>query len=220
MEWYESIQFRSGYQTWTKPIQPRCCDQTSSNCTATKPSETRCQTLIKKPAETRYQSLNEWHEACLQCRPVCRTWTKAVQTRNWTTYTKSVQTRHHMWSDTSHNQLRPDSKHRMTLTWVKKSNLNLTSTLWTSLSGTFLQTLTELVTPLKGHSLSLHSCPPMLSVHALRVVWVLIKLWKQHIASKHANEHEVHLPWVKKKRRVLSWSKWFWFYLCKQCWWL
>ena len=36
-------------------------------------------------------------------------------------------------------------------------------TLWTSLSGTFLQTLPDLVTPLKGHSLSLLSCPPMRS---------------------------------------------------------
>ena len=33
------------------------------------------------------------------------------------------------------------------------------STLWALLSGTFLQTLPDLVTPLKGHSLSLHNCP-------------------------------------------------------------
>ena len=33
-------------------------------------------------------------------------------------------------------------------------------TLRASLSGTFLQTLPDLVTPLKGHSLSLRSCPP------------------------------------------------------------
>ena len=32
-------------------------------------------------------------------------------------------------------------------------------TLRASLSGTFLQTLPDLVTPLKGHSLSLRSCP-------------------------------------------------------------
>ena len=36
-------------------------------------------------------------------------------------------------------------------------------TLRASLSGTFLQTLPELVTPLKGHSLSPRSCPPTLS---------------------------------------------------------
>ena len=34
-------------------------------------------------------------------------------------------------------------------------------TLWSSLSGTFLQTLPELVMPLKGHSLSPCSCPPV-----------------------------------------------------------
>ena len=38
------------------------------------------------------------------------------------------------------------------------------STLRASLSGTFLQTLPELVTPLKGHSLPPQSCPLMLSV--------------------------------------------------------
>ena len=36
-------------------------------------------------------------------------------------------------------------------------------TLQASLSGTCLQTLLELVTPLKGHSLSLRGCPPTLS---------------------------------------------------------
>ena len=39
----------------------------------------------------------------------------------------------------------------------------LRTTLRASLSGTFLQTLPDLVTPLKGHSLSLRSCPPTLS---------------------------------------------------------
>ena len=37
-------------------------------------------------------------------------------------------------------------------------------TLRASLSGTFLQTLPELVTPLKGHSLSPRSCLPTRSV--------------------------------------------------------
>ena len=53
------------------------------------------------------------------------------------------------------------------------------ATLRASLSGTFLQTLPELVTPLKGHSLS----PGSLStnaVSALQKLWVLIRLWKQH----------------------------------------
>ena len=38
-------------------------------------------------------------------------------------------------------------------------NDKLSATLWASLSDTFPQTLPDLVTPLKGHSLSLHSCP-------------------------------------------------------------
>ena len=38
-----------------------------------------------------------------------------------------------------------------------------------SLSGTFLQTLPDLVTPLKGHSLSLCSRPPMLSAPSERL---------------------------------------------------
>ena len=42
------------------------------------------------------------------------------------------------------------------------------STLRESLSGTFLQTLPELVTPLKGHSLSLRSCPPTRSAPSER----------------------------------------------------
>ena len=36
----------------------------------------------------------------------------------------------------------------------------MVSTLRASLSGTFLQTLPDLVTPLKGHSLFPRSCPP------------------------------------------------------------
>ena len=41
--------------------------------------------------------------------------------------------------------------------WVIDS---LVPTLQALLSGTFLQTLPDLVMPLKGHSLSPHSCPP------------------------------------------------------------
>ena len=48
-------------------------------------------------------------------------------------------------------------------------------TLRASLSGTFLQTLPDLVTSLKGHSFSPRSCPPH-AVSALRKVWVLITL--------------------------------------------
>ena len=41
-------------------------------------------------------------------------------------------------------------------------------TLRASLSGTFIQTLPDLVTPLKGHSLSPRSCPPTRSVPSER----------------------------------------------------
>ena len=44
----------------------------------------------------------------------------------------------------------------------------VTRTLRASLSGTFLQTLPDLVTPLKGHSLSQRSCPPTLSAPSER----------------------------------------------------
>ena len=42
------------------------------------------------------------------------------------------------------------------------------TTLRASLSGTFLQTLPDLVTPLKGHSLSPRSCPPTRSAPSER----------------------------------------------------
>ena len=41
-------------------------------------------------------------------------------------------------------------------------------TFWASLSGTFLQTLPDLVPPLKGHSLSPRSCPPTRSAPSER----------------------------------------------------
>ena len=65
-------------------------------------------------------------------------------------------------------------------------------TLRTSLSGTFLQTLPDLLTSLKGHSLSPRSCPPTRSAPSER-------LWKQP-SPRHARKHEAHPPPVKKKR--------------------
>ena len=47
-------------------------------------------------------------------------------------------------------------------------------TLQTSLSGTFLQTLPELLTPLKGHVLFISAQLSTDAVSALRKVWVLI----------------------------------------------
>ena len=44
-----------------------------------------------------------------------------------------------------------------------KCHTRVSCTLRASLSGTFLQTLPDLVTPLRGHSLFPHSCPPTVS---------------------------------------------------------
>ena len=74
------------------------------------------------------------------------------------------------------------------------------TTLWASLSGTFLQTLPELVTPLKGHSLSPRSCPPTRSAPSERFGY-----WydcRSNLGPKHTCKHETHPPWVKKKSSV------------------
>ena len=57
---------------------------------------------------------------------------------------------------------------------VGGTGVEVHDTLPASLSGTFLQTLPDLVTPLKGHSLSPRSCPATHAVSALRKVRVLI----------------------------------------------
>ena len=51
---------------------------------------------------------------------------------------------------------------------VVSPEVTLRCTFLASLSGTFLQTLPELVTPLKGHSLSPRSCPPTRSAPSER----------------------------------------------------
>ena len=74
------------------------------------------------------------------------------------------------------------------------------STLRASLSGTFLQPLTELVTPLKRHSLSLRSCPPTLSAPSERFGY-----WEDcgsNTAHKHARKHDTHPPRVKEKKTM------------------
>ena len=96
-----------------------------------------------------------------------------------------------------------------------------------SLSGTFLQTLSELVTPLKEHSLSPRSCPPTLS--APSEMFGCLEDCGGNIASKHALTLEARPPRLEKKKkrkkerkkerkkkesRVLSQFKRFWFYLC------
>ena len=76
------------------------------------------------------------------------------------------------------------------------------TTLQALLSSTFLQTLPYLVTPLKGHSLSPHSCPAMQSAPSERFGY-----WydcRNNLAPKHTRKHEIHLPWVKKKKRKKS----------------
>ena len=61
-------------------------------------------------------------------------------------------------------------------------------TLRPSLSGTFLQTLPELVTPLKGYSVFISAQLSTDAVSALRKVWVLII--KTVEASKHARRNK------------------------------
>ena len=82
-----------------------------------------------------------------------------------------------------------------------------------SLSGTLLQTLPDLVTPLKGHFLSPRSCPAMRSAPSER-----FDDCRSNLAPKHARKHETHPPLVRK--RVPSRFKRLWFYLCwcKLCW--
>ena len=83
------------------------------------------------------------------------------------------------------------------------------------LSGTFLQTLPDLVTPLMGHSLSPRSCPPTRSAPYERFRYYDCR---SNLAPKHARKHETHPPRVKE--RVPSRFKRLWFYLCwcKLCW--
>ena len=80
--------------------------------------------------------------------------------------------------------------------WITPT-VNFQCTLRASLSGTFLQTLPELVTPLKGHSLSPHGCPPTLSAPSERS-WVLIHCVSNTV-SKHARKHETRLSRVKQQ---------------------
>ena len=72
-------------------------------------------------------------------------------------------------------------------------------TLRASLSGTFLQTLPDLVTPLKGHSLSPRSCPPTRSAPSERFGYDYD--CGSSLAPKHPRKHETHPPRVKKKKK-------------------
>ena len=62
--------------------------------------------------------------------------------------------------------------HYLSCTQISDSSewhvITVVSTLWASLSGTFLQPLPDLVMPLKGHFLYLHSCPAMQSAPSER----------------------------------------------------
>ena len=69
-------------------------------------------------------------------------------------------------------------------------------TLWASLSSTFLQTLPELVTPLSGHPLSPHSCPPTLSVPCERFGYYYV--CGSNTASKRTHRHEVCSSRIKE----------------------
>ena len=84
------------------------------------------------------------------------------------------------------------------LTW---SNILffLSLTLRAPLSGTFLQTLPDLVASLKGHSLSPHSCPATWSAPSKRFGY-----WydcRSNLAPKYACKHEMLPSRVYKKRK-------------------
>ena len=75
-------------------------------------------------------------------------------------------------------------------------------TLRASLSGTFLQTLPDLITPLKG-ALFISA---QLSSDAVSALQKGLSTNKKcdcgsNLASKHPRKHETHLPRVKKKRK-------------------
>ena len=70
------------------------------------------------------------------------------------------------------------------------------ATLQASLSRTFLQTLPELLSPLKGHSISTQLSSD--TVSALQKVLVLIRNCESRIALKHVHKHEACLPRGKK----------------------
>ena len=85
-------------------------------------------------------------------------------------------------------------------------------TLRASFSDTFLQTLPNLVTPVKGHSLSPRSCPATRSAPSERFGYYYD--CRSNLAPKHARKQEAHPPRVKKRRRrVPSRFKRFWFEL-------
>ena len=75
--------------------------------------------------------------------------------------------------------------------------------------------LPDLVTPLKGHSLFPHSCPPTQSAPSERFGY-----WYDcgsSLAPKHPRKHETHPPRVKKrekKKKVPSLFKRLWFLIC------
>ena len=77
------------------------------------------------------------------------------------------------------------------------------ATLQAPLSGIFLQTLPDLVTPLKGHSLSPRSCPPTRSAPSERYGYSDNYDRGSSLAPKHPRKHETHPPQVKRgKKRV------------------
>ena len=70
------------------------------------------------------------------------------------------------------------------------------------LSGNLLQTLPDLVTPLKGHSLFPRSCPATRSAPFERFGYKYDS--RSNLAPKHARKHEAHPPWVTKKKKRSS----------------
>ena len=90
-----------------------------------------------------------------------------------------------------------DREDHIILRYLRRGNLRA-CTLRASLSGTFLQTLPDLVTPLQGHSSSPRSCPPTRSAPSERFGYYDCG---SNLAPKHARKHETHPPRVKKKKK-------------------
>ena len=153
------------------------------------------------------------------------------------------------------NGFKAESAHKK----EQRERRNVTITLRASFSGTFLQTLPELVTPLKGNSfitaqlsiptpsapserfgywsrserrfpapsskfcqiwlrhwrgtLYLRSCPPTRSASSERFGYYDCG---SSLAPKHPRKHEAHPPRVKKRKKVPSRFKRFWFYLSRR----
>ena len=97
-----------------------------------------------------------------------------------------ISSRHHVYTSVR-------SYHIGVTLQLPSTRFTLIHTLRARLSGTFLQTLTDLGTPLMGHSLSPRSCPPTRSAPSERFGGKIQDCGSSQ-APKHARKHEAHPP--------------------------